>query len=545
MNVPPGRQNVRGVQDVAARRRPDEASIERGKNGANLMILRQEPVRFGKRVEELSRHVVDRKAGYRQRMLSRVTRHQRLDRFTRRCARMTRLCHCHQHVDALRLAARLSRDMQAMRDEGVFKFEDVVAEREDASVGVGRPQGRSGNQIEFGGLRLDQQREIGPLVRLGGCQPAPGIDRTLEFGQPGVKPCLRHRGGEIADQRRTRAPLGNRAFRRIVRGVEVEIGQIVDHAVGPAGTRHAGLLARHEFERPVGAEMQDRVGLEIFAKIAIEGREGVRRCQTFLEEQAHRIAFVTEGRLHADQHIAELLAQHEDRVTVAQLLARRRTPLRLDFLEPALATHMVVGLDQDMHIGISAVLLGIALEHRLAQRVNTVGHVDGVALRLHADERVVERLEDCQIGGGADIAGIRRKVEQHDRDFALGMFGAAHGDQLGDACRQHDGALRAGGHVLRGIRLGKGAVMVAAVTGHALRARSAAENHRAGRAVELGNRHHDGALDRQQPTVRTTPLIEGLKLGRMGRDIRHIERSQHIFGRLGIVVGRPAYQRET
>ena len=206
---------------------------------------------------------------------------------------------------------------------------------------------------------------------------------------------------------------------------------------------------------------------------------------------------------------------------------------------------MVVGLDQNMHIGISTVLLGVALEHRLAQCIDAFRHVDGVALRLHAGERVVERLEYRQISGGADVAGIRREVEQHDRDLALGMVGAAHGDQLGDSCRQHDGALRAGGHVLRGIGSGEGAVMVAAVTGHALRARSAAENHRAGCAVELGNRHHDGALDRQQSAVGTTPLIERLKLGRMGGNIGHIERGEHILGCLGIVVGRPADQRET
>ncbi|MCK7474804.1 MAG: hypothetical protein MZV49_17410 [Rhodopseudomonas palustris] len=34
---------------------------------------------------------------------------------------------------------------------------------------------------------------------------------------------------------------------------------------------------------------------------------------------------------------------------------------------------------------------------------------------------------------------------------------------------------------------------------------AAAEDHRAGRAVELGDRHHDGALDRQQAARRSAP----------------------------------------
>jgi len=31
-----------------------------------------------------------------------------------------------------------------------------------------------------------------------------------------------------------------------------------------------------------------------------------------LEEQAHRIAFITESGLHADEHIAEALTEHMD-----------------------------------------------------------------------------------------------------------------------------------------------------------------------------------------------------------------------------------------
>ena len=75
------------------------------------------------------------------------------------------------------------------------------------------------------------------------------------------------RRGEIADQRRGRAALGDRAFGRIVGGVEIEVGQIADQPIRPAGAGEAGLLARHEFERAVGAEMQHGVGAEILAQI--------------------------------------------------------------------------------------------------------------------------------------------------------------------------------------------------------------------------------------------------------------------------------------
>ena len=62
VNIAPGRQNVGGMQDVATWRWPDETSVERGENCADLMILRQQPVRFGERRKQLAGDIVDRQA---------------------------------------------------------------------------------------------------------------------------------------------------------------------------------------------------------------------------------------------------------------------------------------------------------------------------------------------------------------------------------------------------------------------------------------------------------------------------------------------------
>ena len=80
----------------------------------------------------------------------------------------------------------------------------------------------------------------------------------------------------------------------------------------------------------------------------------MRRREALLEQQPHRIAFVAEGRLDADEDIAEALAQHEDRAAVALLPARRGAPLRLDFFQVTFAPHMVVDRDPRMHIGDGA-----------------------------------------------------------------------------------------------------------------------------------------------------------------------------------------------
>jgi hypothetical protein len=75
-------------------------------------------------------------------------------------------------------------------------------------------------------------------------------------------------------------------------------------------------------------------------------------------------------------------------------------------------------------------------------------------------------------------------------------------------------------------------------------ARAAAEDHRPGGAVELGDRHHDGGLDRQQPAVAGLPLLQGLELDRLGRDVGHVEPREQRLGSARVVVGGSADQRE-
>ena len=75
--------------------------------------------------------------------------------------------------------------------------------------------------------------------------------------------------------------------------------------------------------------MQDGMRTEILAQPAVERRECMRRREAFLEQQPHRIAFVAEGRLHADEHIAELLAEHEYRASIGLDACPVRVPIAL------------------------------------------------------------------------------------------------------------------------------------------------------------------------------------------------------------------------
>ena len=124
-----------------------------------------------------------------------------------------------------------------------------------------------------------------------------------------------------------------------------------------------------------------------------------------------------------------------------------------DLLQPAFAAHMVVDRDAGMDVR-DAPNGALPARMRLAQRVDGRGHLDRVALGLHFVSTWIKRGEDGEIGGRAGIAGVGRKVEQHDADLAVGARRAAQRDQRLDARAQRFGALVAGMHVA-GAEVGK------------------------------------------------------------------------------------------
>jgi hypothetical protein len=88
--------------------------------------------------------------------------------------------------------------------------------------------------------------------------------------------------------------------------------------------------------------MQDRVRAVILAQPAVEGAEGMGRGKAALEQQPHRIAFIAEAGLHADEDISEMRALDQDVPAIGQLLARGGAPCGLDFGGVFLAPHMLV-----------------------------------------------------------------------------------------------------------------------------------------------------------------------------------------------------------
>ena len=140
----------------------------------------------------------------------------------------------------------------------------------------------------------------------------------------------------------------------------------------------------------MGAEVQDGVRGEVLAQIAVERRKGVRWRKAAFEEQPHRIALVSEAWLQPNEDIAKLRAQHKDRVSVAEGLARRGSPLSFDLRKVTLATQMIVQQNALVDIGVGSKARGIALGQTQSKLVAGRGNVDTIAAVAKRDERVVQ-----------------------------------------------------------------------------------------------------------------------------------------------------------
>ena len=462
-----------------------------------------------------------------------------LDGFASGLGPFTRLGDRQQQVDALVRCERLTQDVQAVGDQGLLQ----LLERRDQGVDAGVVRSPDQVEVQSPGRVENHRGELGALGRSLDPGSAPAFDQGLEIQQALVEAGVVDRRRDVADQGRVRPPLGDHAFGRIVGGVEIQVRHIADQPVGPAGFRQAGLLAGHEFQRAMGAEMQNGVGPEILTDPAVEGAEGVGRGKGPLEHQPHRIAFDAEGRLQADEDVSELGTQHEDRAAVGKGFARRRAPDRLDIRQPAFAQDMLIGRDADVDIAVGAVAARIALQQPVPQRVHRLGNLDGVALGGEADQGLVQAGPDRHLCGGSGGPCVGREVEQDGGDLAVGAGRAAQGDHLADAIGQGPGALGTGDHRL-GVLAREGAAARTSGAGGVRAVRTAAEHHGCNAPVQFGDGDHHRGLQGKQALRAGAPLLERLELQGVCRDVGHVEPAQDLGGGGRVVVGGPADQRE-
>ena len=78
--------------------------------------------------------------------------------------------------------------VQAVRDQRVFQFQDLLREFADPDCGVGSPVRRVGGQFNDGGLCLDQPGESVAVEIIFRREAAPPFEGVLEVRETSIQP---------------------------------------------------------------------------------------------------------------------------------------------------------------------------------------------------------------------------------------------------------------------------------------------------------------------------------------------------------------------
>mmetsp|Transcript_5652 Transcript_5652/g.13464 ORF Transcript_5652/g.13464 Transcript_5652/m.13464 type:complete len:248 (-) Transcript_5652:1582-2325(-) len=164
------------------------------------------------------------------------------------------------------------------------------------------------------------------------------------------------------------------------------------------------------------AEVEDGIGLKDLLKVGVVGGEAMVGRGALGEEQTHRIALVAEGRLHADEDITELLAEHQHVLPVRVQIARCLAPglLEVSVVRGELLVlvdgHAVGDIERwRVVLGLLVVEDGI---HEGLRALGDLAHV--VPVFLEITQHLLDGSKDVEVGSRADVALVGGKREHRD-----------------------------------------------------------------------------------------------------------------------------------
>ena len=312
----------------------------------------------------------------------------------------------------------------------------------------------------------------------------------------------------MRDRHSVRAAFGKCCLGRVIGRVQVNIRHIAHQTIRPIIAATPVLLTGHKLKRAMHAEVQNNIGFQIMLEVLIKRAERMGRSKAAFEQQAHRIALVSERRLNADKDIAELRAKHENLATVGLDTTGCCTPSGFDLGEPRGLLHNLICTDARRNIGVLAIRLRVALKDSFTKRIHCSWRRKVIPLRFHLMQRVEQALEHRQISGSSNGASVRREAKQHD---ANGLFSVLLTAQQGKALslfNQRINALNTGCHRLH---IANRSTFMRAASA-AFRRVTACENSRVRRAVNLWQSHEHRRFNRAKPLFAACPLGKGLEL---------------------------------
>ena len=377
-------------------------------------------------------------------------------------------------VDPRRAGRRRAEHVEAVADLGVLDLAEPAVHVQDEVVErlvVGlllQPQisVHLGGMHELPDLAADR-RQLGRVHR---GDVGVLVEQLFEARDVAVRLRTRHRGDQVVDDRRVRAPLGLRALTRVVDEERVDQRQVGDRGVRRTGRRERGVLARQPFHRAVLAEVDDGMRAEAApldgaAEPAVGSQIVVRRGEVGVVIDGDRVLPEAARRLDQQHHVAGGDGGQHDLVGVVDeelpgRLAPRRRDLVAQVARKVGGPVVVVGLG-DAHVGVGELgtgqpllVLAAGRDQRMDQRVAGLGvpaqvgvavHV-GVAGQVGVHGQVGGQIETRNRTDGPDVvAGVPHPAQQsHGRHRGVEADRVADPRVLGGVGRQHQRDLALG-----------------------------------------------------------------------------------------------------
>ena len=206
--------------------------------------------------------------------------------------------------------------MQAVADRGVLDLAQVAVDVQHELVEFGRAGLGVDAQVvmQVGGLDQgpDLRAERGQLIRVERGHGGVLVEQLLQLGHLAVGVGPGHRRHQVVDDHRVRAALGLGPLPRVVDDERVHQRQVAEHRVRRALRRQAESLAGQPLQRPVLAQVHDRVGAEVLRQPPVRRQVVMRRRQVGIVVDRDRVLAEAARRLDHQHHVAEPQAGEHD-----------------------------------------------------------------------------------------------------------------------------------------------------------------------------------------------------------------------------------------
>src|SRR4030095_12436140 len=132
--------------------------------------------------------------------------------------------------------------------------------------------------------------------------------------------------------------------------------------VGPASLGQPHLLARHELQRSMCADVNNGISHENVLQVGVQRHEPVMGRPTLGIEQSHWVAFVTESRLNTDEDVPQLNAENQKFAAASIDASRRGTPFKFYVAGIRTELQILIHAHAIRRVGNCSKLTRIALE---------------------------------------------------------------------------------------------------------------------------------------------------------------------------------------